>query len=181
MLKNRGAKLWGIDPAKEMLEIAKSEIKGVDFKVGNASKLPYDNGFFDIVVAGLVIGYFKDLDKAFNEVNRVLKNGGIFVFSMTNPLLEVSEYDKKNKMCRKFNDYFKEGKAYANWPTFGVRIPYYHRTLQTIIRATIRSGFTIKDFVDAKPQNEARKVDLDSYLTYSKIPHFSIFKVRKTQ
>ena len=180
ILKRRGAKVWGIDLSPKMLEIAKSEIKGVDFKVGSVYKLPYKSNFFDVIVAGLVIGYFKNLDKAFKEIYRVLKKNGIFVFSLTNPLLEVSIYiEGKPRTYRKFKNYFKEGKEYARWPTFKVKMPYYHRTLQTLIRTIVRNKFVIEDFVDAKPLKEGKKINPDAYETYSKIPHFSVFKVRK--
>jgi len=180
ILKRRGAKVWGIDLSPKMLEIAKSEIKDVDFKVGTVYKLPYKSNFFDIIVAGLVIGYFKNLDKAFKEIHRVLKKNGIFVFSLTNPLLEISEYIKgKPGTYRKFKNYFKEGKTYAYWPTFKVKMPYYHRTLQTLIRTIIRNNLVIEDFLDAKPLKEGKKINPDAYEAYSRIPQFCVFKVRK--
>jgi ubiquinone/menaquinone biosynthesis C-methylase UbiE len=180
ILKKRGAKVWGLDLSPKMLEIAKSEIKDVDFKVGSVYKLPYKSNFFDVVVAGLVIGYFKNLDNAFKEIYRVLKNNGIFVFSFTNPLTEISTHIKdKPETYRKFGNYFKEGKTYAHWPTFKVKMPYYHRTLQTLIRTIIKNKFVIEDFVDAKPVKEGKKVNPNAYKTYSKIPHFCVFKVRK--
>lgn len=180
ILKKRGAKVWGIDISPKMIEIAKSGIKGVDFKVGSVYKLPYKSGTFDIVVAGLVIGYFENLDKAFKEIRRVLKPNGIFVFSLTNPLLEISKYIKgKSRLYRKFGDYFKEGKTYARWPTFKVKIPYYHRTLQTLVRTIIRNGFVIEDYLDEKPVKESKELDPERYSIYSKIPHFCAFKVRK--
>jgi len=180
ILKKRGAKVWGIDLSPKMLEIAKSEIKGVDFKVGSVYKLPYKSNFFDIVVCGLATSYFKNLDKAFKEIYRVLKNNGIFVFSFTNPLLEISKYiEGKPGTYRKFGNYFKEGKTYAHWPTFKIKMPYYHRTFQTLIRAIVRNKFVIEDFVDAKPVKEGKKVNLEAYETYSKIPHFCVFKTRK--
>jgi len=182
ILKRRGAKVWGIDLSPKMIEIAKSEIKDVDFKIGSVYRLPYKSNFFDIVVAGLVIGYFKNLDKAFKEVYRVLKNNGIFVFSLTNPLLEVSKHEKgeSRRLYRKFKNYFKEGKMYVKWPTFRVKIPFYHRTFQSLIRTIIRNKFVIEDFVDAKPVKEGKKVNPEAYEAYSKIPHFCVFKVRKS-
>jgi ubiquinone/menaquinone biosynthesis C-methylase UbiE len=180
ILKKRGAKVWGLDLSPKMLEIAKSEIKDVDFKVGTVYNLPYRSNFFDIVVSGLVVGYFNDIDKAFKEIHRVLKNNGIFVFSITHPLLEISKHIKgRPHTFRKFGNYFKEGRTYAHWPAFMANILYYHRTLQSWIRAIVRNKFVIEDFVDAKPLKEGKKVNPDAYKTYSKIPHFIVFKARK--
>jgi ubiquinone/menaquinone biosynthesis C-methylase UbiE len=180
ILKKRGAKVWGIDLTPKMLEIAKAEVKGVDFRLGTVYKLPYKSNFFDMVVSGLVVEYFSNVDKAFKEINRVLKKNGIFVFSITNPLLEISRHIKgRSHMFRKFGNYFKEGRAYAHWPTFMANVLYYHRTLQSWIRAILRNGFVLEDFVDAKPVKEGKRIDPANYAAYSKIPHFSIFKVRK--
>jgi ubiquinone/menaquinone biosynthesis C-methylase UbiE len=180
ILKKRGARVWGLDLSPKMLEIAKTEIKGVDFKVGTVYNLPYRSNFFDVVVAGLVVEYFKDIDKAFKEIHRVLKKDGIFVFSITHPLLEISKHIKgRPHTFRKFGNYFKEGRTYAHWPTFMTNILYYHRTLQSWIRAIVRNKFVIEDFLDAKPLKEGKKVNPDAYRTYSRIPHFCVFKVRK--
>ena len=49
----------------------------------NALLMPYDNDFFDIVYAAETIYYFEgnDLIKLIQEVIRVLKQGGVFVFN----------------------------------------------------------------------------------------------------
>jgi len=180
ILKNKGAKVWGLDLSPKMLEIAKTEIKGVDFKIGTVYKLPYKSNFFDIIVSGLAVEYFKDIDKAFKEIRRVLKKDGIFVFSTKHPLLEISKHIKGRPYTfRKFGNYFKEGRTYAHWPTFMTNIPYYHRTLQSWIRAIVRNKFVIENFVDAKPLKEGKKVNPNAYKSYSQIPYFIVFKVRK--
>ena len=179
ILKRGGAKVWGIDISPKMIEIAKSEIKGVDFKVGSVYKLPYKSNHFDIVIAGLVIHYFKNLDKAFKEIHRVLKNNGIFIFSTDNPVFVITRRMKnKPRTYRIFENYFKEGKIYSWWPTFRVRMPNYHRTFQTLIRTIIRNKFVIEDYIDAKPVNKGKKVDPKNYKIYSKIPHFCVFRVK---
>jgi ubiquinone/menaquinone biosynthesis C-methylase UbiE len=181
VLKKRDAKIWGLDLSPKMIEIAKSKVKNVDFRVGTVYKLPFKSNFFDIVLAGLCISYFKDLDKAFKEINRVLKKKGIFVFSSTNPLIEVSKHIKgKSRDYRKFGEYFRETKMYANWPTFKARIPFYHKTFQTLIRAIIRNGFIIEDYLDERPVKKIKKIDPERYRIYSMIiPHYYAFKVRK--
>ena len=51
----------------------------VDFKDGVASKLPYSDGFFTKVLSLDQMHTWINLDRAFDEVNRVLAPGGIFV------------------------------------------------------------------------------------------------------
>ncbi len=179
-IKKKGAKVWGIDLSQKMIEIAKKEIKDVDFRVGSVYKLPYKSNFFDVVMAGLVIHYFKDLDKAFREIRRVLKKNGLFIFSSSNPWWEVSHSIKgKPKNYRIFGNYFKEGKMYSKWSTYKVKMPIYHSTMQTLIRTITRNGFIIEDFVDAKATPASKKAYTKLYKIYSKIPYFCVFKVRK--
>jgi len=180
VLQRRRANVYGIDLSRKMIKIAKNEVKSVKLVIGSAYNLPYKSGCFDLVVAGLVADYFEDLDKAFREIYRVLKKSGIFIFSIKNPLIAVSESIKgMPKTYRKFGNYFKEGKMYVKWPSFNLKTPYYHRTFQSWIRAIIRNDFILEDFLDAKPIKAGRKINPEAFDTYSKIPHFSVFKVRK--
>jgi len=180
ILKKRGAKVYGVDISPEMIEIAKREVKGVEFKVGSAVDLPYKSGTFDMVLASLVIHYFPSLDKAFSEIRRVLKKDGIFIFSSDNPVVAATHRMRgKPRKYRVFRNYFDEGKFYKRWPRIKSRVPYQHITFQTMIRAVVRNGFNIEDFVDTRTTKEAKKYDRSMYAFTSKVPWFSVWKVRK--
>lgn len=181
ILKKRGAVVSGIDLSPKMIDIAKHHIKGVDFRVGSAYRLPYESGTFDMVLASLVIHYFSNLDKAFREIRRVLRKDGIFIFSTDNPVISVTHRIKgKPRKYRVFTDYFKEGKFYEHWPKFGVRMPYQHFTFQTWIRTIVKNGFVIEDVIDTKTVKKAEKLDRDVYNFTSKVPWFIVFKIRKS-
>lgn len=66
----------GLDPSFKGIEIAR--IKGVDAKQGTADILPWEDGFFDVVLFGfcLYLCDRKDLFQIATEANRVLKNPG---------------------------------------------------------------------------------------------------------
>jgi ubiquinone/menaquinone biosynthesis C-methylase UbiE len=180
ILKKKGAKVQGIDISPKMIEFAKQYVKGVDFKVGSAYKLPYKSGTFDIVLASLVVHYFGNLDKAFKEIRRVLKKNGVFIFSSDNPLVSVTHRIKgKPRKFRVFGDYFNEGKFYERWPKLGIRLAYQHFTFQTMIRTIVRNGFVLEDFIDTKTVKAAEKIDRSMYAFTSKVPWFSVWKVRK--
>lgn len=181
ILKKRGAIASGIDLSPKMIELAKKNVKGVDFRVGSVYKLPYKPGTFDMVLASLVMNYFSNLDKAFREIKRVLKRDGVFIFSIDNPVINVTHRIKgKPRRCRVFSDYFKEGKLYEYWPTFGVRMPYHHFTFQTLIRTIVKNGFSIEDAMDTKTVKRAEKLDRSIYNFTSKLPWFMVFKIRKS-
>jgi ubiquinone/menaquinone biosynthesis C-methylase UbiE len=180
ILKKRGAIIQGIDISPKMIEIAKANVKGVEFRVGTVYNLPYKSKSFDIVVASLVVHYFADLNKAFKEVRRVLKDDGLFIFSSDNPVVNISHRMKgRQRKFRVFGDYFKEGKFYERWPRIGAVLPYQHITFQTWIRTIVRNGFMIEDFIDTKTLKKAEKLDKSMYAFTSKVPWFSVWKVRK--
>jgi SAM-dependent methyltransferase len=70
------AKVWAIDPSEEMLEVARARVpRSVGLKRGTAEALPFRDGWFDRVVARLVL-HLADRPAAFAEVRRVLGDGG---------------------------------------------------------------------------------------------------------
>jgi len=180
ILKRRGAIVRGIDISPKMIELAKKNVKGVEFRVGTVYKLPYKSGTFDIVLASLVVHYFSNLNKAFKEIRRVLKKNGIFIFSSDNPIINITHRMKgKPRKYRIFGNYFKEGKIYRRWPRFKLRMPYQQITFQTWIKTIVKNGFIIEDYIDTKPLKKAEKIERSTYDFTSKVPWFFVMKVRK--
>ena len=83
-LQNRGAKVTALDVSEKMLEIIKRKSKKVITMVGDAENLPFEKNSFDIVVAAFLIVHLKDPKTFFDEVYRVLKDGGIFIVTNIN-------------------------------------------------------------------------------------------------
>jgi ubiquinone/menaquinone biosynthesis C-methylase UbiE len=72
------------DATDAMLEKAKRRcaqagLTNVDFKSGDAEKLPFENAQFDGVVTRLAIHHFAEPQRALNEMFRVLHPGGVAV------------------------------------------------------------------------------------------------------
>ncbi len=181
--RRKGAKISGVDISKKEIEIARSEFKGIDFKVASAYKLPYPPNTFDMVISSWVIHYL-DLDRALKEVRRVLKKGGFLVFSTNNPLQEVTRHKKRlPRFIREFHDYFKEGVMSSTWWGHSgfqrITMPYIHLTYETIIKSIIKSGFSIADYKDAKPLPGMKRLSQKTYEYLSKVPNVCVFKIRK--
>ena len=72
-------KIIGIDPSPAQVEHAKRTVTApkLDFRTGTATDLPFGTGEFDMVVSALVIHFFPDRPKAFREMLRVTRPGGI--------------------------------------------------------------------------------------------------------
>jgi len=186
ILKRKRAKIKGFDISPGMLKIAREYVKGVEFKLGSGNKIPF-NEKFDIVVASLVLDYFDNLNKPLKEVKRILKKGGYFVFSMGNPVTEITKKTSKKKpLVREFQDYFKERKIYGVWKNIlkgnkkrDMRMPTYHKTYETIVRAIVKNGFEIVDYKDCFPLEKAKKKFPSEYRFASNLPYFCVWKVRK--
>jgi len=79
-----GMNVVATDSDQQMLDIARkkngSESK-VSFSIADASALPFGEATFDLVIAQNVLHHVPDWRKATDEVARVLRPGGLFVFS----------------------------------------------------------------------------------------------------
>jgi len=65
---------YGIDPSKQMREIAKR--RGVNVRLGYGEKLPFGNFTFDYVAIIITLCFVKDPCKVLTEARRVLKKNG---------------------------------------------------------------------------------------------------------
>jgi ubiquinone/menaquinone biosynthesis C-methylase UbiE len=77
----RGARPVGLDLARGMLELARRRVGGVEFVLGDAERLPFEDACFDAVVGGCVINHLPRPQRALREAARVLAPGGAMAFS----------------------------------------------------------------------------------------------------
>ena len=98
--QKRGASVYGLDAAKEMIGKAKQRIPTANLSIGNMENLPYGDNYFDIVVSKYALQISKDLSKVIAEITRVLKPGGIFAYLSDHPFRQFLEKKKNGK------DYF---------------------------------------------------------------------------
>jgi ubiquinone/menaquinone biosynthesis C-methylase UbiE len=79
----------GVDFSECMLEVAnrKSEgYKNIQYvEVDARKRLPFQNASFDKVVGPLLTNHIKNIQRFFNEVYRILKPNGVFVFDDPSP------------------------------------------------------------------------------------------------
>ena len=181
ILKRRGATVYGLDISEGMLAIARREVPGVEFVYGTAEKLPYKNKSFDIVLAALMMEYFSCWDKVLEEVRRVLKPKGIFVFSTGNPVMNASvRIMHRGKKIRDVQHYFKEGLHVSPWDVDGKEIPmkWHHKTYGTIVKNIVKHGFMILDYEDAKPLPQSKKYFPEHYAKCINKPIFCTWKIQ---
>ena len=92
LLSNKKIKLNGIDIADEVIEVAKKNNPTVNYDSYDGKKLPYKDDSFDVAYAICVMHHVppKQWNDFLNEMNRVVKKGGIVVIFEHNPLNPVT-------------------------------------------------------------------------------------------
>jgi SAM-dependent methyltransferase len=187
MRENGAASVRGIDLSQNMLDRAREMdaaqgIDGITYERADiddieVQKLLFpetDSGVIDVVFSSLVVHYLANLPQLVAQVYRVLKPGGVFVFSAEHPIftapsapgmveVPVSKtgYKPGEETVRKvwpLNNYQAEGVRVTNWLADGVR--KHHRTMTSYVNILLDSGFELtgfnewyptKDELEAKP------------------------------
>jgi len=101
VLKKYG-QLYATDIEQKSIDLIPNNLV-YEKKVANVCDLPYENEFFDVVIAFEILEYVEDEKIALNEIDRVLKKNGHFVFTLPAFSFLYSVYDKYNGNLRRYN------------------------------------------------------------------------------
>jgi ubiquinone/menaquinone biosynthesis C-methylase UbiE len=191
---SKGATVTGVDFSEKMIEIAmkKSEDTEITFQVGDLCDLKdLQDSVFDVVLCNLVLLNVSCLRESMKEFNRILKQGGMLVFSIVHPAFNFYgpgawEMGGKNpKTNRREGLYFKidqytDEKAYERyWRTIeGKKFPepmtFYHRTITTYMAELLNAGFQIEAIDEPLPDTKNAFFDRER-----RIPFFLVVKSSK--
>jgi SAM-dependent methyltransferase len=85
-LVGENGKVCGIDLTREMVERAQHNLAGIentniDIRYVDSEEIPYNEASFDVVISNGVINLSPCKQELFQEIFRVLKNGGILQFA----------------------------------------------------------------------------------------------------
>jgi SAM-dependent methyltransferase len=85
LLKQEGHEPHGLEVQTELIKQCRNEFPEIPFSVADSeTRLPFEDHSFDIVFSGDVIEHIRFTDVFVNEINRVLKIGGLC--ALTTPL-----------------------------------------------------------------------------------------------
>jgi len=147
-------KLTATDLSEGMIKVAKTKTieKKVDWKVVDATTLPFKDGSFDVVVCQYGVMFFPDKEKAMSEIFRVLRPGGRLLFNVWDKL----KYNELPRIAHGVIEKLFDG----NPPTF-YQIPFGFND-HFVIRSLLRgAGFndvgltTLEMKFQAKPEDAA--------------------------
>ena len=168
-----GGNATGIDISEKMIQIAKTNNRGIEFFVGNSNDLLFDKNHFDIVTSSLVMHYMEDLHPCFAEAARVLKDNGHFVFTMHHPVQESFKVNQSKENGRPvLQPYFHNNSYY--WRMCNAEILSYHHTFEDIIKNLKSAGFVLKDLIECRPDPSTAGTFADYEFT-SQYPTFCLF------
>lgn len=172
-LTERGADVTGLDYSSELLSIAKEKNLPAKFIEANLN-YPLDffvDEEFDLVLSALVIHYIKDLNLLFSEFNRILKPGGVFVFSTHHPFLDFKHHPETN--------YYDTNIIEDRWRSYNVYMKTFRRPFSELFRLLKLNGFRTEDLLEPIPPEIMRETDPELYQEILTTPRFVFFKALK--
>lgn len=97
-----------------------------------------ENGSFDIVLSALALDYVQDLGNTFREFHRVLRQSGLFVFSVDHPFDECVRQHTGNYFETELVDY--------EWTGFDtpVTVPSFRRPLGALVNPLVEAAFVLE-------------------------------------
>ncbi|MFW9848356.1 MAG: class I SAM-dependent methyltransferase [Candidatus Thorarchaeota archaeon] len=187
-----GAKVTGIDISK-MLDFAigkeKEEKLGIDYHKLNAEDLEnkFGESVFDKVVCNMALMDIADYKKALQQVSRVLKNDGFFVFSITHPAfvfpscrgIRVPWDSQRNEdRIRLIIDYFDERPAtITDFSWIPAPLLQFHRPISSYVNELVKNRLHIVEMSEPKVSEElVQKYPREAYWDDERRPEFFILK-----
>lgn len=144
----RGAVVTAVDFAASEIEfageLAREHRVSVEFHQRDMTDLsPVADASQDVVFSAYAFNYVDDLAACFREVCRVLKSGGLFVWSGAHPFGHAVDPDT----LRLNRSYFETGKTVLGEET-GCAFASVHRTVSDYFNLLVETGFVVERMVE---------------------------------
>lgn len=194
----KGASVTAIDISEQLIETSEQlteDARGtIDYRVDNVCHIEsIPNAEFDIVLSNLVLLNVPCLEDAIKEFHRVLRVGGILVFSIVHPAFnfygpgswEMGEKNpdtnRREGLYFKIDRYLEEEEYERYWKTreggkFPEPFSFFHRTLSTYLNTLSNTGFRLLEFAEPEPIDDDPFFDRES-----RVPFFAVFKAMKEE
>lgn len=150
----------------------------VDFKIADASSLPWQDGVFDAVVSNLMLCYVPEFVGPLREMGRVCKVGGRLVIGLVHPYFyRTFEVDGAKGLVLTAD----LSHPFSLEITIGNLVgpfAYYYRPYPDYLNAIIRAGFAVREvgdwFIDGDRYRAAFPRG-DTVSRSDKVPLFTFF------
>lgn len=178
ILARRGARVIGIDISPRQIETAqaKDHDSSITYQVADLSQpLPAYQSHFDLVTSYFVLNDVYDYQGFLTTLASALKPAGRLVLLMNNPYSLV--------VRSHITDYFAaSGQAfpYRGLAEEGVKVYFWHRTLEEYLSASFAAGFQLERLVDVPTPEGSFKRRSDTLIPEGyHFPFFTILSLVK--
>jgi ubiquinone/menaquinone biosynthesis C-methylase UbiE len=190
-----GAKVSGIDISK-MLDhaIAKEndEDLGIDYHNLKAEELEekFGKAMFDKVVCNMALMDIADYKTTLKQISRVLKNDGLFVFSITHPAFVFPSHrgirvptdsDRNEDRIRFITDYFDERPTLiTDFSWLPAPLLQFHRPVSSYVNELVKNRMHIVEMSEPKVSDDlVQKYPREAYWDDQRRPEFLMIKAVK--
>jgi SAM-dependent methyltransferase len=170
-----GARMCAVDIAPTFVRHAQAaetaDALSIDFLVGDATDLPFENTTFDFATAFMCLMDMPDQSKVLREAARVLRPGGFLQFSILHPCFvpphrKVLRDANGQKFAVELAGYFEriDGRVDTWWfetlpaeerqKVEPFQTPRFHRTLSEWVDMICSAGFVIERFVEPSASDD---------------------------
>ena len=152
-LRDQGAQAFGVDLSERQLaHSARLDVAtgtAVPVVCASADRLPFGDASFDDACSAFgALPFVADVAAVFQEVSRVLRPGGRWVFSVTHPMRWVLPDDPGDAGLVVSRSYFDRTPYVEENAAGEATYVEHHRTMGDWVRALAATGFTLEDLVE---------------------------------
>jgi demethylmenaquinone methyltransferase/2-methoxy-6-polyprenyl-1,4-benzoquinol methylase len=136
--ERQGGLVTGLDFSRPMLERARRKSETIDWVHGDLLALPFRDGSFDAATVGFGVRNVADLERALQELRRVLRPGGrLAILEITQPEGVLRHFFRLwfDRIVPLLGRMLPGGKAYAYLPASVRRFPSAHELSRLIAEA----------------------------------------------
>ncbi|HUV97528.1 MAG TPA: methyltransferase domain-containing protein [Acidobacteriaceae bacterium] len=130
----------------------------VEWRQADAMRLPFQDATFDAVVCQFGVMFFPEKSKAFAEVHRVLRKGGVFIFNVWD---RIEENEFADTVTTALETLFP-----MDPPRFMARTPHGYHDRDHIARDLAKGGFTSSPRIDTVAARSGAKSPREPAMAY---------------
>ncbi|HUB93564.1 MAG TPA: class I SAM-dependent methyltransferase [Verrucomicrobiae bacterium] len=193
-LKERGAKVTGIDISKASIDYAIQHVPAVNFQVmdidSSDNLLSLGKHQFDLIYSSLTLHYSNNLDILLRNLRHLLTPGGLLLFSVGHPIRWAAKVEEKEDVksvvlgykqgqgeTEIFGDYLST-RQFRQKLSDGPEVTYWMRPISAYLELLKKNRYELIEFKEPSPIDSARQVDENFWNLRSMLPVDMVFLVR---
>ena len=194
VMASLGAHITAIDGSQNMINRAKQRSEGlaIDYQVADITKIEemsfLEASSFDAVLCNMALMDIVDFVPVFQLAYKVLKESGVFVFSITHPCFDKSVGPHVTEMHEnegtvllersiKIRQYLMPSALKTRaLPTLPSAHYFFHRSLQSYLTAAFEEGFSMCGIAEPAFSHDT---DLKEHKGWHELPHVPVVFIAK--